>query len=68
MTGTIESITDNGSVVTLYIKNDGGGIDTLSGDGNMTRYALADSGLTDGDRIEYTTEGWGDLQWFAPLD
>jgi hypothetical protein len=65
--GTVEEINDEGTVVQFVIKRDDGTIESAVGDGNLTRDALANSGLQPGDQIEYEVESWGGLTWFNPV-
>lgn len=83
MIGTIIAIIDHGSVVQFFIersitdepehfrwwgRNEDGGLDVGTGDGNLTRRALADSGVRVGDLIEYEINDWGGLEGFSPLE
>ena len=66
MNGTLEAVRDCGSVVQMFIRDEDGDLVVAAGDGNLTRAALADSGIEAGDAIEFDIEDWGGLAWFAP--
>lgn len=68
MRGRLTYWSDEGTLIHFLIKREDGWVDSVSGDANLTRAALEESGVQLGDEIEYEVNEWGGLEWFRPLD
>ncbi|MBF6600350.1 MAG: hypothetical protein IVW36_07565 [Dehalococcoidia bacterium] len=66
-TGIITGIIDCGSIVQVLIHTEDG-LSVLAADGNMFRRAEAECGRLGGVHVEFMQNGWGGLEWFAPLE